>query len=171
MIAHHNDVGAVATQQPQQLELRDVRILKFVDEDVAVARAESFPKRVVLAKPRDGVHDLRSKRQQLALADQEIACAIRSSDFLKLGDFHVANAAFIFGHCAANAPEIPGLLVGVPLIIVRRDEFILATRKKIHKIAEKLSRLGEPSELFELQEWQGGAPEEPVGGLVALVLG
>src|SRR5260370_24085169 len=40
MIADHYQVGPLAAQQPKQFELRDVGVLKFVHEQVAVARAK-----------------------------------------------------------------------------------------------------------------------------------
>jgi len=53
------------------------------------------------------------KRQQLAFADQEIACTIRSRNLLELGDLRVADLTLIFRHRAADAPEILSLLAGV----------------------------------------------------------
>jgi len=104
---------------------------------------------------------LRAKCKQLAFAQQQIV-ADRPRNFQELGDFHIANGAFVFGHGTANAPEILRLLVSVFLVIVRRNEFILATREKFHEVAEKLSRLGQAPELVELQKRQIAAKQNPM---------
>ncbi len=52
------------------------------------------------------------------------------------------------------------------MVIVRRDEFVLATREKFHEVAEKLSRLGEAPELVELQKRKIAAKQDPMVDLV-----
>ncbi len=81
MITDDNQVGTIAGQQPKQFKLRDVGVLKFVHQDVAIARAKLFQERLVVLKPHDRVHDLRAERQQLAFAEQQIACPISSGNF------------------------------------------------------------------------------------------
>ena len=105
VIADHHQVGALAAEQPEQFELRDVGVLEFVHQNVAIARAKFFAQRVVLAEPHDGVHDLRAERQKLALAQQLIARAIGPRNFLNFGDFLVAEVALVLGHRAAHAAE------------------------------------------------------------------
>ena len=166
MIADHDQVGALAAQQPEQFELRDVGVLEFIDQDVAVARAQRFAQGGIVAEPHDGVHDLRSERQQLAVAQQEVARAIGPRDFQKLGDFLVADGALVFGHRAADAAKTFRLLVRIPLVIIRRDQFILAAREKIHEVAQELSRLGQPPEVFELQQRQVAPQQDPVVDLI-----
>ena len=131
VVADHHQVGALAAQLPEQFELRDVRVLKFIDEDVAISRAEFFAQRVILAEPHDGVHDLRAKREQLALAQQEIAGAIGPRNFLKLGDFLVADATLVLGHRGAHAAEIFRLLVGITLVLIRRRPVRPGSGRKI----------------------------------------
>ena len=58
----------------------------------------------------DGVHDLRAEREQLAFAEEKIAGAIGSRNFLDLGDFFIADAAFVLGHRAADALKVFRLL-------------------------------------------------------------
>ena len=157
MIADHNQVGTLASEKPEQFELRDVRVLEFIDQDVTVARAERLPQGGIIAQPHDGVHDLRSERQQLAVAQQQVAGAIGPRDFQKLGDFLVADAALVFGHRAADAAKTFRLLVRIALVVVRRDQFILTAREKIHEVAEKLPWFREPPEVFELQQRQVAA--------------
>ena len=40
MVSHHDQVGPFSAEKPQQLQLRDIRVLKFVDEDVTIAGAK-----------------------------------------------------------------------------------------------------------------------------------
>src|SRR5258707_7728097 len=162
MVANHDQIRPLAAEQPEQFELRDVRILKFIDENVPVTRAKRFAQRFVRAKMKNGVHDLRAKRNQLAVAQEKIARAVSSRNFLDLGDFFIADAAFILGHRAADALKGFRLLRGIVLVIIRSDQLILAAGEKIHEIAEKLSGLRQAPVVLQLKERQVAAKQNPV---------
>ncbi len=162
MIADHDQVGALAAELPEKFELRDVGVLEFVDQDVAVARAQGVAQGVIVAEAHDGVHDLRAEGQQLAVAQQQVAGAVGARDFQQLGDFLVADGAFGFVQRAADAAKAFRLLVGIALVIVRGNQFVLAAREKIHEVAQELSGLGEAPEVVELEQGQVAAQQDPV---------
>ena len=64
VVTHHRDVGRVAGHELQHLELRVVRVLELVDQDVAVAGAKTLQdRRAGCAAPRGrGGSDRRSRR-------------------------------------------------------------------------------------------------------------
>src|ERR1019366_9665829 len=76
MIADHDQIGTLAAELPEQFELRDIGVLEFIDQDVAVTCAQRFPQCGVFAQAHDGVHNLRSEREQFAVAKQQVAGAI-----------------------------------------------------------------------------------------------
>src|SRR5579872_2146476 len=141
MIAHHDKVGPLAAEQPQQFQLRDVRVLKLVDKNVPVTRAKRLAKGLVGAKMKNGVHDLRAEREQLAFAEEKFARAISSRNFLDPGDFFIADTAFVIRHRFADTLKVLRLLGGIALVLIRSDEFVLAAGEKIHEVAKELSGL------------------------------
>src|ERR1700694_4614765 len=126
MVAHHDQVGALAAEQPEQFQLRDVGVLKLVDENVPVARAERFSQRFVRAEMKDGVHDLRAKRKQLAFAEEKITGPVSSRNFLDLGDLFVADAALVLRHRAADGAKVFCFFLRIALVLIWRNQFILA---------------------------------------------
>ena len=166
MIAHDDEVRPLAAQLPQQFQLRDVCVLELVDEDVPVARAKRFAQGFVRAQMQNGVHDLRAKGDQLALAQEKIACAVGSRNFLDPGDLFIADAALVVGHRAVDALKVFRLLRGIALVFTRRDQFVLTAREKIHEVAQKLSGLREAAVVLQLKQWQIAPQQDPVVDLV-----
>src|SRR5580704_836522 len=163
MVAHHNKVGPLASEQPEKFELRDVGVLKLVDQNVPVARAQRLNQRVVRAEMLDGIHDLRAERKQLAFAKEKIAGSVGTRNFLNFGDFFVADAPFpLILHRAADALKIFRYLRGIALVVVWRDQFILAAREKLHEVAQKLSGLGQAPVVLQLQKRQIAPEQYPV---------
>jgi len=104
------------------------------------------------------VRSLRSRiRRSLARYARAISCSWQ---------FPHREWKVCLGHRATDAAEILSLLVRITLIVVRCDELILAAREKFHEVVEKLSRLGEPPVLLELQQRQVAPQENPVVDIV-----
>ena len=74
-------------QQPEQFELRDVGILKFVDENVAVLLPHLLEQGLIAAQQFHRLQNLRAKRVQVALAQQALAHAVDAREFFLPGDF------------------------------------------------------------------------------------
>ena len=49
MVSDHDQIGPVSAQKPEQLELRDIGVLKFVNQNIAVTRAKPFAQRLGFA--------------------------------------------------------------------------------------------------------------------------
>ena len=58
--------------------------------------------------------------------------------------------------------QLRGEAVGVALVIVTGDKFVLAAGEKLHEIGEKLAGLGEAAEFFQLEPYHVAAQQDPV---------
>ncbi len=58
------------------------------------------------------------------------------------------------------------LFAGIFLIIVGGDQFVLAAGEKLHEVAQKLPGFRQAAEMFELQQGQVAAQQNPVVDLV-----
>jgi len=76
VVAHRHDVAMVARQQPQQLDLRDVRVLEFVDQDVSIPLLQFRPQACVASQQFHSLQQHRAKCQQIALAQEPVAHSI-----------------------------------------------------------------------------------------------
>ena len=106
------------------------------------------------------------KRQHVALAKQAVAGAIGARDLALLGKGFLADAPFVFGKRIFLARVRFGQGFGVAFVILRRDQFILAAREKLHEIAQELPRLGQAPITIERQNGEIAAQENPVVDVV-----
>ena len=156
----------LASQQPQQFELRDVGVLEFIHQDVAAAIAELLEQLAVGSQELNRLEQLRAEGQQVALAQQGVAGPIDTGNFLLPREFFFAQALFV-----GLEPRFLALvslceLVGVALVILRSDQLILTARKELHEVAQELAGLGQAAIAVELEQWQIPAEQDPVVNVV-----
>jgi hypothetical protein len=68
VVADRENVSRLARQQLQQSQLRDVGVLKFVDEDIAIALLQRFPQRRIVFQQGHSPSNQRSERDSLFLS-------------------------------------------------------------------------------------------------------
>src|SRR5262249_38083837 len=66
----------------------------------------------------------------------------------------------------AFAPQLTGESFGITLVVLPRDQLVLAARKKLDEVAEELPRFGEAAVFVELQARHIAAQQNPVVYLV-----
>src|SRR5262249_39985151 len=94
VVADRKDVFAITGEKFEQTELRDVRVLKLVNEDVAIFFLQSGTKRGILIEEFNGTRDERAEGNALLFAQKFLAGAIGARDFEMLFYFF---EAFVVG--------------------------------------------------------------------------
>ena len=155
-----------AGKQPEQLELRDVGILKFVHQDVAILFAHLIEQRRVVSQQLHRLQYLRAKRVEVALAKQPFAHAVDARKLFLPGHF-----LFRYLHGIRIESSLARLVLSaqsfdVSLIIIGRDQLVLAARKKRNEIAQEFSRLGQAPEMNQPQLGNVAAQQDPVVDVV-----
>ncbi len=162
VVADCENVFAFAGQEFEEAELRDVRVLKFVDEDVAEFVLQRRPNGRIFFEQVDGTGDQGTERDAFLFAEKFFAGAIGTGDFeLFLGLFETLFIGVVIQR-RAFAFELSGEVFGVTPVILPGDEFILATGEEFHEVVEKLARFGEAPIFVELKPRHAAAQENPV---------
>ena len=151
MVADRDDIAVAAREQPEQLELRDIRVLKFVDEDVAVLRAHALEQFGVGLQQFNGLQQLRAEGVQVALAQQPLAHAVDARQLLLLGQLFFGDGACVGLERGFLRLVFAALLVDVLLVVVGRDELVLAAREKCLEVAQEFGWFGEAPENLEVE--------------------
>ena len=94
IVADGYDVFSISGQKFEEAKLRDVGVLKFVDQDVAVFFLERAAQLRVGFQELDGPGDQRAERNAFFFAQQIFTGAVGAGDFLLEGDFF---GAFLVG--------------------------------------------------------------------------
>ena len=87
VVADGDDISMAFGETPEEFELRDIRVLKFVDENISEAFAKFRGEFRVGVNLADGVENHRAEREQAAFAQQLFAGAIGARDFLSARGF------------------------------------------------------------------------------------
>jgi hypothetical protein len=146
----------------QQLELCDVRVLKFVHQDVPVTLLESRTELVISLQQRHGLGDQPVQCDGILLAQQFLAGFVRAGDFLL--QRHVFRALFVdvLVEDAALRLEFRREIVRICLVVAARYQLVLAAREKRDEVAQKLPRLRQAAVFFQLQARHVSPQQNPV---------
>src|SRR5712672_2439204 len=166
VVADRENILGIIDQQLQQAELGDVGVLKFVNENVTKAILQRGAEGGVALQQTDCSGDQSSEGRALLFAQQLFAGAIGASNLLFAGDGFFAFRERVGVQFGAFVLKLRGELVDVSLIIVRRDQLILATREKLHEIVQELPGLGQAAVTIELQPRKIAAQQNPMVELV-----
>ncbi len=90
VVADSEDVFRIVDQQLQQTQLRDVGVLKFVDENVAIAILQRGAQRGFALQQCNGAGNERAKRRAFLFTQQLFARAVRTGDLVFAGDGFLA---------------------------------------------------------------------------------
>src|SRR5579864_3480803 len=134
IVADGDDVLSVPCQQFEEPKLRDVGVLKFIDEDVAIFFLKRAPQLGVGFEKLDGAGDERAERNALFFTHQFVAGAVRAGDLSLQRDFFGALFENVFIEAAAVDFKLGGKSLGVAKIVVAGNKFVLAARKKINEV-------------------------------------
>ena len=162
VVAHRKNVPQLARQQLQQPHLRDVGVLKLVHQDVAKALLQRFAQRRVRFQQRHRAGDQRSKRDALLFAQQLLAGAVRARDFLLPRNHLLSFSQRVGIQKRAFFLQFARERVRVLLVIAGGNQFILAAREKLHKVAQEFSGLREPTVFVELQPREIPPQQDPM---------
>ena len=142
IVAYGDDAAMVPRQTPKKLDLRDVRVLEFVHQNVAVTLAERGGKGRVPVQQMYGIQQLHAECKHAAFAKQSVARPIGARDLPLFADRLFANTPFVLGQPVFLSLVAFRQRFGIALVIVRCNQLVLAAREKLHKIAQELPRFG-----------------------------
>src|SRR5258707_2654191 len=166
VVADRENILGIIDQQLQQAELRDVGVLKFVNENVTKAILQRGAEGGVALQQTDCSGDQSSEGRALLFAQQLFAGAVGASNLLFAGHGLFALRERICVELGALGLKLCGELVDVSLIIVTRDQLILAAREKLHEIVQELPGLGQATVAVELQTRKIAPQQNPMIKLV-----
>ena len=108
------------------------------------------------------LHQLRAERDQVPLAQQPFAHAVRARHFLLPPEFFFL--LFLRIGLELLLPFLVALpqLVDVFLVIVAAHQLVLAARKKSHEVAQKFAGVSQPLELVQLELGDMPPQQDPV---------
>src|SRR5712675_1261757 len=166
VVADRENILGIIDQQLQQSELRDVGVLKFVNENVAKAILQRGAKGGVALQQTDCSGDQSSEGRALLFPQQLFASTVGASNLLFAGHGFFAFRERVGIEVGTLGLKLCGELVDVSLIIVTRDQLILAAREKLHEIIQELPGLGQATVAVELQPRKIAAQQNPMIELV-----
>src|SRR5882724_8486816 len=129
VVADGENVLAITGEEFEKAELGDVRILKFVDEDVAEFVLQRRSNGRIFFEQVDRASNQGTERDTLLFAKKFFAGAIGTGDFELLLDFFESFFIGVVIERRAFAFELRRQAFGVVLVVLPGDEFILATGK------------------------------------------
>ena len=141
----------IRRELPEQFDLGDVSVLEFVHQDVAIARAERRGYVEIAAQQMDGFEQLHTEREQVPIAQQPVAGSISPGDLPLFRYPLFAQPLFVLQKCVFLSRILVGQRFDIPLVIVRRNQFILAAREELHEVAQELPRFRQPPIAFQRQ--------------------
>ena len=154
-IAHRKHIGLTAHQQSRQLDLRDVGILKFVDQHKACALLSARQVGCVapLAQQRDGTGDdvavgtkIFARQQLLGVTEDARDLATPAQHFL------LGHRLGIFGVPHARQRNLLALqLRDISVVVVGRAQFVVATLEETGQALEEFARSGRLDVVLQLQ--------------------
>src|SRR5712671_5020480 len=133
VVADREYILGIIDQQLQHAELRDVGVLKFVNENVTKAILQRGAKGGVALQQTDCSGDQSSEGRALLFAQQLFAGAVGASDLLFAGHGFFAFREGICVELGTLGLKLRGELVDVSLIIITGNQLVLATREKLDK--------------------------------------
>ena len=151
VVPHRQNIPAIRRQQPQQFQLRDIRILEFVHQNVAVLRTQPPQQFSVRLQQMHCLQQLRAERVQVPLPQQPLAHAIDPRQLLLLRHFFFRNHELVRLQRFLALLVFRAQILHVVLVIVRRNQLVLASRKKCLKILQEFRRLRQPLEQHQPQ--------------------
>src|SRR5712672_1919084 len=166
VVADRENILGIIDQQLEQAQLCDVSVLKFVNENVTKAILQRGAEGGVGLQQTDCSGDQSSEGRALLFPQQLFAGAVGAINLLFAGDGFFAFRERVGVQFGAFVLKLRGELVDVSLIIVRRDQLILATREKLHEIVQELPGLGQAAVTIELQPRKIAAQQNPMIELV-----
>ena len=146
--------------------MRDVGVLKFVDQDVAVTLLQFFAQGVVFLQEFYRSGNQRAEGDAFFLAQQVFAGAVGARNFLLQRDVAGPLGVGVFVQAAAFGFEFRGQAVGVALEVRGGNQFILAAAEKFHEVVEELSRIGDAAVFIQAQARQIPSQQDPVIALI-----
>src|SRR6266481_2503547 len=166
VVAYGENVLGIIDQQLQQAQLGDVGVLKFVNENVTKAILQRGAEGGVALQQTDCSGDQSSEGRALLFAQQLFAGTVGASNLLFAGHGFFALRERIGVELGALGLKLCGELVDVSLIIITGNQFILATREKLHEIVQELPGLGQTTVAIELQPRKIAPQQNPMIELV-----
>src|SRR6267378_8600130 len=131
VVADRENILGIIDQQLQQAQLGDVGVLKFVNENVTKAILQRGAEGGVALQQTDCSGDQSSEGRALLFAEQLFAGAVGASNLLFAGHGFFALRERVGIELGAFGLKLRVELVDVSLIIVTRDQLILAAREKL----------------------------------------
>src|SRR6266404_2096272 len=162
VVAHGENIFRGVDQQFQQPQLRDVGVLKFVNQDVAIAVLQRGAQMGVALEHRHRAGDQRAERRALFLAQQFLAGAVGARDLLFAGHGFLAFGERVRVEPRALRLQLRGEFVGVMLVSLAGNQLVLAARKKLHEIVQELAGLGQAPVAIELQARKIAPQQNPM---------
>ncbi len=150
VVAHDQDVARFGREQMQQLQLRDVGILKFIHQDMFVAFLQFCAQARIFFQQRDRFGDQFVQGHGVLRAQQLFAGTIDTRNLLLLRHLLRSLLEGVLVEQGALRLELRGQAVHIPLVILARHQLILAAREELDEVAQELPGLRETAVLVQL---------------------
>ena len=134
VVPDHKNVPWLRREQAQQLDLRDVRVLKFIHQDVPEPLPQPLAQFPILPQQLHRLRDQSVQRYRILLPEQVLARSVRPRNLLLPRRLFRALEKRVFIERRSLRLEPCRQPVRVSLVLFARDQLVLTSREKLDEV-------------------------------------